>query len=104
MVTAIADDRSFKAEIATDIQLVAVAVTTVWPVGSGNISGPKLALQSPSVTTSVELRKACPSPKPDGSQAALEKNSSRNALFATLSNVPESVTEHPLAEADVITG
>jgi len=39
LVTAIADDRSFKAEIATDIQLVAIAVTTVWPVGSGNITG-----------------------------------------------------------------
>jgi hypothetical protein len=84
--------------------LVAVAATALWPVGSGNIMGPKLALQLPFVITFVEPRKACPSPKPDGSQTTLEKNSSRKFVLATLSKVPERVTMPPPKEADVITG
>lgn len=40
--------------------LVAVAVPTVSPVGRGNVSGPKLALQFPSVVTTAEPRKCCP--------------------------------------------
>ena len=79
--------------------LVAVAVTTVCPKGSGNISGPKLALQFPSVVTFVEPRNAWPSPKPDGSQDWLEKNSSRYIELATLSRVPEIVTWPPSQSA-----
>jgi hypothetical protein len=84
--------------------LVAVAVTNTWLGGTGNESGPKLALQFPSVVTFVEPRKVCPSPKPDGSPSALEKNSRRNVVFETLSNVPESTTSPFEKEADVITG
>src|ERR1041385_1254377 len=89
---------------------VAVAVTTVSPVGSGNVNGPKVAVQLPFVVTIREPggsglpRKCCPSPNPDGSHVGLEKNSSRNMVFATLSKVPESVTMPPPKEAEVITG
>jgi hypothetical protein len=81
-----------------------VAVATVSPAGSGNVTGPKVAVQVPFVVTFVELRKCAPSPKPDGSHDPLEKNSRRNVVLSTLSNVPDNVTLPPLNEADVITG
>src|SRR6266446_6827901 len=84
--------------------IVAVAVTRSWPGGTGNESGPKLALQLPSVVTIVEPRKVRPSPKPEGSPSVLEKNSMRNPVFGTLSRVPESVTKPFENEADVIIG
>jgi hypothetical protein len=84
--------------------LVAVAVATVFPVGSENVSGPKLALQFPSVVTTVEPRKCSPWPKPDGSQWPFEKNSTRNVVLETLSSEPESITFPPLNDADVIPG
>ena len=40
--------------------LVAVAVAAVFPVGSGNVSGPKVAPQFASVVTMAEPRKCCP--------------------------------------------
>ena len=46
--------------LAATSSLVAVAVATMFPVGSGNVRGPKLALQFPSVVTTVEPRKCCP--------------------------------------------
>lgn len=39
---------------------VAVAVAQSSPVGSGKLTGPKPALQFPSVVTAVEPRKCCP--------------------------------------------
>jgi hypothetical protein len=84
--------------------LVAVAVATVFPVGSGNVSGPKFALQFPSVVTTVEPRKCCPWPKPDESHWLFEKNSIRNIVVDTLSNDPETITFPLLKDADVITG
>jgi hypothetical protein len=90
--------------------LVAVAVATVSPVGSGNVNGPKLALQFASVVTIKEPggsglpRNVCPSPNPLGSHCPFEKNSRRNVVLATLSNVPESMTLPFENEADVITG
>ena len=62
---------------------VAVAVTKTSPGGKANGgSGPKVALGVPlpaqtPVVTFVEPRKVFPSPLPEGSQFALEKNSSR---------------------------
>jgi hypothetical protein len=84
--------------------LVAVAVAIVFPVGSKNVNGPKVALQVPSVVTTVEPRRCCPWPKPDGSHWPLEKNSRRNIVLETLSNDPESMTFPLLNDADVITG
>ena len=84
--------------------LVAVAATTMWPAGSGKLTGPKVALQFPSVVTFVEPRNVWPSPNPDGSHDTLEKNSSRKLVFGTLFSVPEIVTIPPPNEADVITG
>jgi hypothetical protein len=84
--------------------LVAVAVATMLPVGSGNVNGPKFTVQSAVVVTTVEPRKCCPWPKPLESHWPLEKNSRRNIVLDTLSKVPESVTLPPLNEADVITG
>lgn len=83
---------------------VAVAVATVSPVGSGNISGPKVAVQLSFVVTFIVPRKCAPSPKPDGSQEAFEKNSRRKLVFDELFSVPEIVTIPPPNEADVITG
>jgi len=40
--------------------LVAVAVATVCPVGSGNVRGPKFTVQSAPLLTTVEPRKCCP--------------------------------------------
>ena len=84
--------------------LVAVAVATVFPVGSENVRGPKVALQFPSVVTTVEPRKCCPCPKPDGSHWPLEKNSTRNVVLDKLSNDPERITFPPLKDADVRAG
>lgn len=84
--------------------LVAVAVATVWPVGRGNVSGPKLALQFPSVVTTVEPRKCCPCPNPLGSHWASEKNSRRNVVLDTLSNDPETITFPVAKDADDMTG
>ena len=84
--------------------LVAVAVATVFPVGSEKISGPKVALQFPSDVTTVDPSKYCPWPKPDGSHWPFEKNSRRNVVLETLSNEPERITFPLLNDADVITG
>ena len=84
--------------------LVAVAVATVWPVGSENVSGPKLTVQSGLVVTSAEPSKCCPSPKPPGSHCPFEKNSRRNMAPDTLSSDPERITFPLLNDADVITG
>jgi hypothetical protein len=84
--------------------LVAVAVAKSSPVGSGNVTGPKLVVQPAPVVTSVEPRKCFPWPKPDEWHAGLEKNSTRNDVLATLSKVPDSMTLPPLNDAEVITG
>ncbi len=96
--------------------LVAVAVTNVCPVGSANVSGPKLALQFPSVVTirepggSGSPRKCSPCGRGwlllmlDSSHSEFEKNSRRNAVFGTLSKVPETVTKPSSNEAAAITG
>ena len=51
----------------------------------------KLALPVPSVVTDIEPRRVCPSPFPDPSHAAFEKNSRRNVVFALLFRVPRIV-------------
>ena len=84
--------------------LVAEAVAKSSPTGSGNVSGPKAVVQSAPVVTTVEPRKCCPWPNPDGSHCPFEKNSRRNVVLARLSNVPESMTFPLLNDADVITG
>jgi len=84
--------------------LVAVAVATVFPLGRGNVSGPKFTVQSAAVVTTVAPRKCCPSPNPLGSHWPLEKNSRRNMVLDTLSSDPERVTLPLLNDADVITG
>jgi hypothetical protein len=84
--------------------LVAVAVAKSSPVGSGKLIGPKVVMQFASVVTTVEPRKCCPSPNPLGSHCPLEKNSRRNMVLATLSNVPDSVTLPFENDAEVITG
>jgi hypothetical protein len=83
---------------------VAVAVMTFWPPGMGKTSGPKVAPQPASVVTVVDPRKVCPSPLPEGSHEAFEKNSIRKELLAVLSRVPEIVTFPPAMFAEVITG
>ena len=84
--------------------LVAVAVAIVSPVGRGNTIGPKLALQFPSVVTTVDPRKCCPWPNPLGSHCPFEKNSRRNMVLDTLSNDPEMTAFPLLKDADVMTG
>jgi hypothetical protein len=44
------------------------------------------------VVTTVEPRKCCPSPYPEGSHCPFEKNSIRNIVLATLSKPPVKVT------------
>src|SRR5215813_6375352 len=82
----------------------AVAVTTLSPIGNGKVTGPNVALQFAPVVARLEPRKCFPWPKPDEWHSGLEKNSIRNIVVATLSNVPESVTFPPLERAEVITG
>jgi hypothetical protein len=89
---------------ASDPKRVAVAVTTVSPVGSGKLKGPKVALQFALVVTTLEPRKCFPCPNPDEWHAGLEKNSRRKLVLATLSKVPETMTLPPPDEAEVITG
>ena len=96
--------------------LVAVAVTNWSPTGNGKASGPKLAFgwlgsaaQLGSVVTlpSIEPIKVFPCGRAwplTGSHSESEKNSMRNVVFGTLSNVPEIVTLPLLNEAEVITG
>jgi hypothetical protein len=84
--------------------LVAVAVVQSSPVGSGKLTGPKPPLQFVSVVTTVEPRKCCPWPNPDGSHCPLEKNSRRNMVPETLSSDPDKITFPLLNDADVMTG
>src|SRR6266566_7207484 len=63
-----------------------------------------VALHEPSVVTSVEPRNVCPSPEPEGSQEALEKNSIRYVVFATEFSVPWMLVLPPEDEAVVRTG
>jgi len=84
--------------------LVAVAVATLSPVGSGNVSGPKLMVQSAPVATSDEPRKCCPWPNPLESHCPFEKNSRRNIVPETLSNDPETIRFPLPNEADEIAG
>jgi hypothetical protein len=83
---------------------VAVTVAQSSPVGSGKLTGPKPVAQFASVVTTAEPRRCCPWPNPDGSHCPFEKNSRRNIVPDTLSNVPESMTLPLLNDADVITG
>ena len=84
--------------------LVAVAVATVFPVGSENVSGPKLTVQPAPVVTTADPRKCCPWPNPLGSHWPFEKNSRRNMVLDTLSREPERITLPLLNAADVIAG
>src|SRR5215470_965167 len=79
----------------------AVAATTLSPVGSGKLNGPKATVQLASVVTTVEPRKCLPWPKPDEWHAGLEKNSRRNMVLGTLSKVPEIITLPVLKEAEI---
>ena len=83
---------------------VAVDVITDWPPGAAKTSGPKLALQVLPVVTLVAPRKVCPSPFPEGSHTALEKNSTRKVVLAVLFKVPEIVALPPPIDAEVMTG
>src|SRR5262249_43694771 len=91
------------------VSSVAVAVTTVCPPGIANETGPKLPFGVPvpaqvPVVRVVKPRKVCPSPFPEGSQEALEKNSIWKVLFEMLFRVPEIVTLPTAIEAEVMTG
>src|SRR5215470_1726435 len=79
----------------------AVAATTLSPVGSGKLNGPKATVQLASVVTTVEPRKCLPWPKPDEWHAGLEKNSRRNMVLGTLSKAPEIITLPVLKEAEI---
>ena len=75
---------------------IAVAVMN-WPCGTAveKVTA-KLAPPLSSVVTVVEPSGVWPSPKPEGSQAVLEKNSSSNCVLGVLSSVPWMVV--PLSE------
>ena len=67
---------------------VAVATTTL---PAGTLTGSVtliVAFPLPSVVTLLEPRNAVPSPLPEASQAAFEKNSILNAVLAVLFRVP----------------
>jgi hypothetical protein len=64
----------------------------------------KLARQPPFVVTVVEPMSISPSPKPEGSQAALEKNSIVNVMLGVLFSVPSMVVVPPALLAEVMTG
>ena len=75
-----------------------------WPaVPMGNVTL-KDPLQVPSVGTVVAPRKVLPSPKPDGSQAGLAKNSTRNDELALLFNVPWMLVVPTPVVTEVMTG
>jgi hypothetical protein len=82
---------------------VAVDVITEPPIAE-KLTLLKLAEQFASVVTLVDPRNVCPSPLPDGSHAAFEKNSTRKELLAVLFSVPEIMTLPPTREAEVRTG
>src|SRR5436190_13144969 len=82
---------------------VAVDVITLWPLGTAKLT-PKLALPKKSVATMVKPMKVWPSPLPEGSQAALAKNSTRKFVIAVLLSVPEIVAFPATTAADVMTG
>src|SRR5262249_20084349 len=89
---------------------VAVAVTNWSPAGNGKVSGPKLAFgwlgsagQLGSVVTFTEPMNVLPCGrvwKLTGLHSESEKNSRRNVVFGTLSNVPDRVTLPLLNEAE----
>src|SRR5436190_15028300 len=81
--------------------LVAVAVMTPWPAGTGNEIGPNGAMHDASVVLLTAPKNVCPSPWPKGSPCALEKNSRRNVMLGRLSSVPEIVTMPPPKDTDV---
>ena len=62
------------------------------------------ALQLLLVVTLAAPRKVCPSPNPEGSHMALEKNSIRKVVLAVLLSVPCTVVLSPLLVAVVRTG
>ena len=64
----------------------------------------KLARQPPFVVTVAEPMSISPSPKPEGSQAALEKNSIVNVMLGVLFSVPSMVVVPPALLAEVMTG
>src|SRR5262249_57358541 len=64
----------------------------------------KLTLPAPSVVTWEAPRKVCPSPKPDGSSAALAKNSRRKLVLGVLLREPPMVVEPPALSTWVSTG
>lgn len=64
----------------------------------------KLATQPPFVVTVAEPMSISPSPKPEGSQAALEKNSIVNVMLGVLFSVPSMVVVPPALLAEVMTG
>src|SRR5438105_2332756 len=84
--------------------LVAVAVMN-WPgvTEAGSVTL-KVALPSAPVVAMVKPRKVWPSPKPEGSQVGLPKNSMRKVVLAVLLSVPWIVALVPPAAAEVSIG
>jgi hypothetical protein len=91
----------------SDVLLLESVAVAVISRPDGNVIGKvtlKLVFPLPSVITVVEPIKVSPSPLPEGSQAALEKNSSENVVLAVLLSVPWMVVLPPELEAEVNTG
>ena len=86
---------------------VAVAVIQWPPGGDASVVRLKLPLPSDAVVIVVEVRYDAPSPKPDGSHAALEKKSRAYVASAIPSNVPSDRhlgAPSPVPVASVSTG
>ena len=83
---------------------VAVAVTTAPPATITGKVTVMLAVQVPLVVTIAKPRKVCPSPLPDESHAALEKNSILNVVLAVLLRLPSMVVLPPPELAEVKVG
>src|SRR5208337_5183512 len=83
---------------------VAVVVKN-WPTRGGVDRGTeKLALPEPSVVTPVWPRYCWPSPKPEGSGAALAKNWTVKVALGVLLSAPERVVVPPDEAAAVRVG
>jgi len=83
------------ASVAVDVMIEPEAVA-----GSAAENDPTL----PTVVTETNPRNTWPWPLPDASQVGVEKNSTRNVLFAALFSVPWTVVFTPSVVADVSTG
>src|SRR5262245_11700759 len=83
---------------------VAVAVMKLPDgIATGKVTA-KLATQPPFVVAVAEPMSISPSPKPEGSQAAFEKNSILNVILGVLFSVPSMVVVPPALLAEVMTG